>query len=154
MIRYDLICENEHVFEAWFSNSSEYDQQEKQGLLRCAVCATSDVRKAIMAPNVSTARKKEQTRETQQKALSMMSEEAKKMAEAVKAEISKNCENVGDKFADEARAMHYGEKESRGIYGKASQREASELAEEGVGIAPLPDACVPEEGKTTNKKLN
>lgn len=154
MIRYDLICENEHVFEAWFSNSSDYDQQEKEGLLCCAVCATSDVRKAIMAPNVSTARKKEQTRETQQKALSMMSAEAKKMAEAVKAEISKNCENVGDKFADEARAMHYGEKESRSIYGKASQREASELAEEGVGIAPLPDACVPEEGKTTNKKLN
>tara|TARA_R110002020_G_scaffold152123_8_gene329719 strand:- start:1479 stop:1943 length:465 start_codon:yes stop_codon:yes gene_type:complete len=154
MIRYDLICENEHVFEAWFSNSSDYDRQEKDGLLCCAVCATSQVKKAIMAPNVSTSRKKEQRRETEQKALSVMSAEAKKMAEAVKAEIRKNCENVGDKFADEARAMHYGEKESRGIYGKASPREASELAEEGVGIAPLPDACVPEEGKAETKKLN
>jgi len=154
MIRYDLICDNDHVFEAWFSNSSDYDRQEKEGLLCCAVCTISDVKKAIMAPNVSTARKKEQTRETQKKALSMMSAETKKIAEAVKAEIGKNCENVGDKFAEEARAMHYGEKESRGIYGKASLREASELAEEGVGVSPLPDACVPEEGKANNKKLN
>lgn len=154
MIRYDLICEHEHVFEAWFSNSSDYDRQEKDGLLVCAVCGTSEVKKAIMAPNVSTSRKKEQTRDSHKKALSVMSAEAKKMAEAVKAEISKNCENVGENFATEARAMHYGEKESRGIYGKASLREASELAEEGVGIAPLPEACVPEESKPDKKKLN
>lgn len=153
MIRYDLICENEHVFEAWFSNSSDYDRQEKDGLLCCAVCGASDVKKAIMSPNVSTSRRKEQTRDTQKKALSVMSEEAKKMAEAVKAEISKNCENVGEKFAEEARAMHYGEKESRGIYGQASAREASELVEEGVSVAPLPDTCVPDDAKAV-KKLN
>ena len=128
-------------------------RSEKEGLLCCAVCASSEVRKTIMAPNVTTSRKKEQTRETHQKSLSVMSAEARKMAEAVKAEIRKNCENVGDKFADEARAMHYGEKESRGIYGKASLREASELAEEGVSIAPLPDVYVPEESKS-DKKLN
>jgi hypothetical protein len=153
MIRYDLICQKEHAFEAWFSNSADYDRQEKEGLLCCAVCGTSQVRKAIMSPNISTSRKKEQLRDTQSKALSLMSKEAKKIADAVKAEISKNCENVGEKFADEARAMHYGEKESRGIYGQASLREASELAEEGVGIAPLPEACVPD-GERSAKKLN
>jgi len=153
MIRYDLICKKEHVFEAWFSNSADYDRQEKDGLLCCAVCGTSHVKKGIMSPNISTSRRKEQSRETQSKALSLMSAEAKKMAEAVKAEISKNCENVGEKFAEEARAMHYGEKESRGIYGRASAREAAELVEEGVGIAPLPDVCVPD-GEKPVKKLN
>lgn len=106
-----------------------------------------------MSPNVSTSRRKEAAQEKQTKALSMMSAEAKKMTDAVKAEISKNCENVGAKFADEARAMHYGEKESRGIYGQASPREAVELAEEGVSVAPLPDAFVPDEAKPV-KKLN
>jgi hypothetical protein len=153
MIRYDLICEHEHQFEAWFSGSADYDRQAKDGLLCCAVCGTSEVEKAIMAPNVATGRKKEAARAVKAKSLAMMSAQAKQMAEAVKAEISEKCDFVGEKFAEEARAMHYGEKDERPIYGKASVKEAVELHEEGIGVAPLPEPFVPEEAKP-EKKLN
>ncbi len=153
MIRYDLICKHGHNFEAWFSGSADYDQQAKDGLLCCAVCGTPKVEKAIMAPNVATSRKKEAARTEQAKSLAMMSAQAKKMADAVKAEISEKCDFVGEKFADEARAMHYGDKDERPIYGQASVKEAVELSEEGIGVAPLPEPFVPDEAKPV-KKLN
>jgi hypothetical protein len=153
MICYALICAQDHKFEAWFSSSSDYDAQAKEGLLCCAVCGTSEVEKAIMAPNVATARKKEAARAVKAKSLAMMSAQAKKMAEAVKAEISEKCDYVGTQFADEARAMHYGEKEDRPIYGQASIKEAVDLAEEGVSVSPLPEPFVPDDAKP-DKKLN
>lgn len=153
MIRYDLICKHGHVFEAWFSGSADYDRQADENLLCCATCGTSDVEKAIMAPHVTTGRKKEAARETEAKKFAMMSAQAQKMAEAVKAEISKKCDYVGDAFASEARAMHYGDKDERPIYGKASAKEASDLAEEGITAALLPEPFIPDEAKET-KKLN
>lgn len=153
MIRYDLICQNDHPFEAWFSGSADYDRQARDGLLCCAVCGTSKVEKQIMAPNVATARKKEAARGVEAKKFAMMSAQAKKMADAVKAEISEKCDYVGEKFAEEARAMHYGDKDERPIYGEATVKDAVELHEEGVGVAPLPEPFVPDEAKPV-KKLN
>ncbi|RKQ69578.1 hypothetical protein DES40_2379 [Litorimonas taeanensis] len=158
MIRYDLICKDDHRFEAWFSGSADFDDQAARGLLCCPICGTSKVEKAIMAPNVATSRKKEAARNTEAKKFAMMSAQAQKMAEAVKAEISSKCDYVGDKFAEEARAIHYGEKAERPIIGKASIKEAADLVEEGVGVAPIPEPFVPDEIKADltkpDKKLN
>lgn len=136
MIKYDLNCKNGHGFEGWFSSSSDYDAQRVKRLVQCPECGTAKVEKAIMSPAVATGRKKD----------AMLADIAGK----IRKEISENCENVGDKFADEARAIHYGEKPERGIYGRASQKEAAGLVQEGVSIAPLPDALTP----VPKKKLN
>jgi len=127
MIRYDLICTHDHAFEAWFSGSADYDRQSEEGLLCCAICGTSKVEKAIMAPNVSTGRKKEAARHKEAQKFAMMSEQARKMVDAVKTEIAEKCDYVGEKFAEEARAMHYGEKDERPIFGKTTLKEAADL---------------------------
>jgi len=116
MIRYDLICEFDHEFEGWFSSSSDYDEQAKSGLLCCAVCGTSSVEKAIMAPAVKTARKTEARAQDAAKAMSAI-------AAKIRDEVGKTCENVGSNFAEEARAIHYGEKPKRGIYGSTTRAQ-------------------------------
>ena len=108
MIRYNLICSRDHEFEGWFSSSSDYDEQSASGLLSCPFCGTKKVEKAIMAPAVKTARKSEAR---DKKAAIAMSA----MAAKIRSEIGKNCDNVGDNFAEEARAIHYGEKPERGF---------------------------------------
>lgn len=153
MIKYDLICKHDHAFEAWFSGSADYDSQAKEGLLCCAVCGSNEVEKAIMAPNIATSRKKEAGRLAEANKLAVMSEQARKMADDIKNEIAEKCDYVGEKFAEEARAMHYGEKDERPIYGKASVKEAVDLAEEGIGLAPIPEPFVPAEAKP-KKTLN
>lgn len=144
MIRYDLICALNHEFEGWFSSSSDYDAQAASGLLSCPVCATTKVEKAIMAPAVKTARKTEARTEDAAKAM-------KAVAAKIRDEIDKNCENVGPNFAEEARAIHYGEKPERSIYGSTTPKESAELKDEGIAAHPLPDAFVPKAGKS---KLN
>lgn len=139
MIKYDLICDQDHGFEVWFSKGSDFDDQAPKGLIECPHCGSTKVKKAIMAPNVSTSRKREAVADKQKAAMSMMND----VADKIRKEISDNCDYVGEKFADEARAIHYGEKPERGIYGEASAREAAELKDEGVGIAPLPDVLAP-----------
>jgi len=99
-----------------------------------------------MAPNVSTSRKKEAVASKQKEAMALMN----KAADTIRKEIEDKCDYVGGKFADEARAIHYGEKEERAIYGEATAKEAADLHEEGVGIAPLPDVLAPK----PDKKLN
>jgi len=146
MIKYNLICTHDHEFEAWFSKGSDFDDQKKDGLLLCPICGDTEIEKAIMAPAVSTSRKKEAAAKNRDAALSMMNAAADK----IRKEIAEKCDDVGDKFAEEARAIHYGEKEERAIYGSASPREAAELQEEGIGVAPLPDILVPK----TDNKLN
>jgi len=148
MIRYNLICAQYHEFEGWFSSSSDYDDQAKTGLLSCPVCGTKKVEKAIMAPAVKTARKTEARaqKNSENAAMAMNAVAAK-----IRSEISKNCENVGSDFAEEARAIHYGEKPERGIYGSATPEESAELKDEGIEAHPLPDAFVPDADKP---KLN
>ena len=150
MILYALICEHDHEFEAWFSSISDYDAQAEKGHVVCPYCQTNNVEKALMSPNVSTARRKEASAAkrtaTKSKAMSVMNDAAM----AIRKEIENNCDYVGDKFTDEALSMHYGETEERAIYGQASADQARTLIEEGVGIVPLPDILAPKPKGTLN----
>ncbi|WP_026942563.1 DUF1178 family protein [Hellea balneolensis] len=146
MIKYNLICRHDHEFEAWFSSSKDYDAQREKRLVQCPHCGSAKVEKAIMAPNVSTSRKKAAAQTKRKEALAMMNA----AAQTIRKEIEDKCDYVGEKFADEARAIHYGEKEERPIYGEASAKEAEELRDEGVGIAPLPDVLAPKPKKKVN----
>ncbi len=146
MIKYTVICEKAHDFEIWFSKSSDFDEQAPKGLIECPYCGSTKVEKGIMAPNVSTSRKKDAIASKQAKAVQMMNKAAAK----IRKEIEDNCDYVGAKFADEARAIHYGEKPERAIYGEASPAEAAGLHNEGVEIAPLPDILSPKSKSKQN----
>ncbi len=135
MIRYALICDKGHDFEGWFSQSSDFDRQKESGFLSCPTCGSLEVSKVLMAPSVSTARQKEAVHalavtEAQKTAMA-------KLKEAV-ASIRANSEDVGERFPEEARKIHYGEAEARGIIGEASLAEVKALVDEGIEIAPLP----------------
>lgn len=135
MIRYALACEKGHEFEGWFAGSDDFDSQLQRGFLSCPVCSSVQVSKLLMAPSVSTARRKD---EHQMLAMDSAKKEAiSKIREAV-ASIRANAEDVGDKFPEEARRIHYGEADERGIIGHASVEEVEALLDEGIEIAPLP----------------
>ncbi|MBX5180690.1 DUF1178 family protein [Rhizobium lentis] len=135
MIRYSLTCDNAHEFEGWFSESADFDRQVASGFLTCPVCHSAAVSKLLMAPSVSTARKKD---ERQTLAMDTMRREAlEKLKEAVAA-VKANSEDVGAKFPEEARKIHYGEADARGIIGQATVDEAQALVEEGIEIAAIP----------------
>jgi Uncharacterized protein conserved in bacteria len=138
LIRYGLICDNGHEFEGWFSESADFERQKESGFLTCPMCSSAEVSKMLMAPAVSTSRKKE-AREAQH---ALAVDEAQreiiaKLREAV-AMIRANSEDVGERFPEEARKIHYGEADQRGIIGQASPTEVRSLLEEGIEIAPLP----------------
>jgi hypothetical protein len=134
MIRYALTCDHDHEFEGWFASSGDYDDQQGRGLIECPVCASKAVRKQIMAPAVAgtkrTAREAPAAAQTQ----AMMMEAAGR----IRRHVEENFDDVGDTFAAEARAIHEGKAEDRGIYGQASPKEVRELVEDGVPVAPLP----------------
>ncbi|NTF43440.1 DUF1178 family protein [Rhizobium rhizogenes] len=135
MIRYSLSCDNAHEFEGWFSESADFDRQIEIGFLTCPVCNSSAISKLLMAPSVSTARKKN---EMQTLAMDAARKEVMvKLKEAVEA-IKANAEDVGAKFPEEARKIHYGEADARGIIGKATPDEAQALVDEGIEIAAIP----------------
>lgn len=135
MIRYSLTCDNAHEFEGWFSESADFDRQVASGFLTCPVCNSGAISKLLMAPSVSTARKKD---ELQTLAMDAARKQALvKLKEAVDA-IKANAEDVGTKFPEEARKIHYGEADARGIIGKATPDEAQALVEEGIEIAAIP----------------
>jgi len=151
MIRYALICENGHGFESWFQDSAAYDKQAKRKLIGCPLCGSSKVDKAIMAPRLSGASKRERPVETPapvaavpapEKApvamISPQEQEFRAKLKELRAHLTKNADDVGPKFPEEARKMHYGEIEHRSIYGVASPNEAKDLAEEGIEFHPLP----------------
>ncbi|MQB45171.1 DUF1178 family protein [Rhizobium sp. ICMP 5592] len=135
MIRYSLSCDKAHEFEGWFSESADFDRQVASGFLTCPVCNSDAISKLLMAPSVSTARKKD---ELQTLAMNAARKEAMiKLKEAVDS-IKANAEDVGAKFPEEARKIHYGEADARGIIGKATPDEAQALVEEGIEIAAIP----------------
>jgi hypothetical protein len=147
MIVYNLACDKGHVFEAWFKDSASYDRQEKKKHLACAVCGSARVRKAPMAPRIGSGKGKDEPAaapdKTEQasyandprvaKAAALMNELAE-----LRRHVEKNADYVGGKFADEARKMHYGEKERRNIYGEASNEDAKELSDEGIEFSRIP----------------
>lgn len=155
MIVFDLQCEPVgHRFEGWFGSSADYEEQTARGLVSCPTCGSPDVTKAVMAPNLG--RKGNQVAlptskpETAPQAMTHapLPPEAVAMLKAVaamQAEAIKSSTWVGEKFAEDARAMHYGEKDATAIHGKATMDEARELIEEGIAVAPLLVPVVPPE---------
>ena len=156
MIKYSLLCDRDHEFEGWFRDSADYDAQSQSGLLECPVCASADIRKAVMAPAVAGTRK---SGGSPRKA-AFLNEMAAAAARA-RDYVEKNFDYVGEKFPEEARKIHYGETDPRGIYGEATGREVKELVDEGVSVSPMPGAAKPLEkagapkpAATPDKKLN
>jgi hypothetical protein len=132
VIVYNLRCTNSHEFEGWFKDSSAFDKQASSGKLTCPVCETRSVAKAPMSPSVSGTRKQ---------AAGRPGEELRQMRQfmtGLRKYVQENADYVGPRFAEEARKIHYGETDERHIYGEASLKEAKELIEEGVDVAPLP----------------
>ncbi|MSO66749.1 MAG: DUF1178 family protein [Pseudolabrys sp.] len=142
MIHYALICEQGHEFESWFPNSAGFDKQAKRGLVTCPHCGSAKVEKAIMAPRLSSSKKRKAPETAQEKTtvamISPQEHEFRAKLKELREHLTKNADNVGPKFPEEARKMHYGETEHRSIYGEASPKDAKDLAEEGIEFHPLP----------------
>jgi hypothetical protein len=154
MIRYTLACEKGHEFESWFADSAAYDKQAKRKQIACPHCGSAKVEKAIMAPRLATSKKGsspiEAPPETSAPApatnapatpVAMISPQERELRTKLKElrdHLTKDADNVGSKFPEQARKMHYGEIEHRSIYGEASPKDAKALAEEGIEFHPLP----------------
>ena len=160
MIVYDLKCRKDHVFEAWFPDSASFAEQAGAGKVVCPVCGSKKVTKALMAPAVLKGRRGEAERAPQAQdqapgeapgqsgeasasgdvalADSERAGELRRMLREVREHVEKNCDYVGKEFAEEARKIHYGETDPRGIYGETSDTEAKELQEEGIEVARVP----------------
>ena len=152
MIKYTLVCDHKHTFESWFASSSAYDKQVKKNLVACPICDSIKVDKALMAPRLTAKSNKRTARSSENSTplptpmpetapVAMMSpqeQEFRTKLKELRDHLVKNSDNVGNKFPEEARKMHYGEAEHRSIYGEATPEEAKELIEEGVELLPLP----------------
>lgn len=136
MIRYDLRCQKEHVFEGWFANMAAYDTQLANGELSCPACGSLKVGKAIMAPNVG---RKSAQKDSSRAAMAAKTQlEMRRFLQQVRQHVEKNSEHVGEKFPEEARRIHHGEAEERNIYGDATPDQLEELRDEGIEIAAIP----------------
>ena len=156
MIHYRLRCAKGHSFESWFQSSSAYEAQEARNLVDCPICGSAKVEKAIMAPRIVSKKGRERAEPVPAPApaetpvaaeapaagpTSLMMAQERELRAKIKElrdHIVKNADNVGERFPNEARAMHYGDKEHRPIYGEASPEEARSLIDEGVEVSPLP----------------
>ena len=131
MIKYNLICNCGKTFESWFSSSNEFDSLCKKKLIQCIYCESTHVKKTLMAPSL-TRKSNEILRKTK------LEKNIKKQLINFRKYIEKNCKNVGKRFSQEARSIHYDKKTSQGIYGRATPEETSELLEEGIEVASIP----------------
>ena len=177
MIKYQLICDQKHEFEGWFQGSAAYDEQAANGLLRCPLCDSDQVKRALMTPNLASPKRRKSTdhsavdpaprvdptasapaapvpvppslppagQTTGQGRTAVMPPEQVQAFGAALAElrqlrqkIIKDCRDVGDNFAEEARKIHYGETEAEGIYGQATREEREALKDEGIEIFDMP----------------
>jgi hypothetical protein len=149
MIRYNLRCERGHAFESWFQSSQAYETQEKRKLVNCPSCGSAKVERAIMAPQIVSKKSRDRAVPAPAAATEatapastplMMAQERELRAKLreLRDHIVKNADNVGERFPNEARKMHYGDIEHRPIYGEASPEEARSLIDEGVEVSPLP----------------
>ncbi len=139
MITYSLACENRHKFDAWFRSAEAYDEQHGKGIVTCPVCGSSKVEKALMAPAVARPT-------TDKVSLSQghpMQAEIRDFLRMMRKKVTSEADYVGDKFAEEARKIHFQEADPRGIYGEATRDEVASLLEDGVDFLPLPH--LPEE---------
>ena len=134
MIKYTLKCGSEHRFEAWFQNSDTYDRQALAGEIACPHCGRTDIVKAPMAPRIGKGKAADLAMARQ---LAQAAEAHRKLQE-IRESVERNCHYVGDRFAEEARRIHYGETEKQDIYGETSDDEAAALKDEGVEFARIP----------------
>lgn len=130
MILFTLRCARDHEFEGWFRDNDTFEAQQKAGEIACPECGDNAIEKAVMAPRLGRSR-----------------EDAPPPADPVRLraallhlrrQVEANCDYVGERFAEEARRIHYGEADPHGIYGEASEQESRELADEGIGVSRIP----------------
>lgn len=167
MIKYQLICEDDHQFEGWFGDSAAFESQQQSGLLTCPSCGSIAVRRALMAPNLASPKTRKSPAPDQiaerppeqiatvaaghgsagpaESGAAAIPEAADRRLHAMMTEmrslqkkIKDECRDVGDQFAEEARKIHYGEVEPEGIYGKATPEEREALDEEGIAVMDMP----------------
>jgi hypothetical protein len=153
MIHYNLRCARGHTFESWFQSSSAYESQEKRKLVNCPVCGSAKVERAIMAPQIVSKKGRDTTNPVPAPAAAATTEvaapastpllmaqerELRAKLRELRDHIVKNADNVGERFPNEARKMHYGDIEHRPIYGEATPDEARALIDEGVEVSPIP----------------
>ncbi len=151
MIHYDLRCSQEHSFDGWFKDSSAYEKLARRGLVECPHCGDTKVERALMSPAVATRRAAlpapDPTAATPPPqpaappaavAGGPLPDHMRAMLQRMRTEVEKHCDYVGPQFADEARKMHRGESDKRGIYGETSPEQAEALAEEGIEVSRIP----------------
>lgn len=153
MIHYQVRCDNEHEFDGWFKDSAAFDKLVGLGLVECPECGNKTVSRALMAPAVVTTKRvtiqpaappspspapAAPVQAPPQAVAGPMPDQVRAMLQKIRAEVEKNCDYVGEKFADEARRIHRGESDKRGIYGETSPTEAEALAEEGIEVSRIP----------------
>ena len=144
MIKYQLHCDSGHDFEGWFASSDAFEKQKKRGLVECTHCGSIKVERAIMAPNVT--RTDNRTTQLPQHwmtdsppaLMSLEERELRQRLAELRTELTKDADDVGENFAEEARKIHFGETDLRRIYGRATLDDARELIEDGIGVLPLP----------------
>ena len=130
MIVFDLRCGAGHVFEGWFGSGADYEAQRARGLVSCPICGAAEVEKAPMAPRLAARAHAEEPSPQAMKA--MLAEMA-----GLQKKLLEKSDNVGDRFSDEARAIHLGEAEARAIHGRATRQDAEELIDDGIPVSPL-----------------
>ena len=135
MIKYGLSCDRNHDFEGWFSSAADFERQAEAALVSCPVCGSVAITKQMMAPSVATGRQKDAARAV---VMGQVQKEAIGKLKELVTQIRENSEDVGERFTEEARKIHYGEADARGIMGQATLEQAREMLEEGIDIAPLP----------------
>ena len=134
MIKYNLKCENDHEFESWFADSSEFERLNKKKLLECIYCSSNKISKTIMAPMVTAAKSEDINKSFFDKKISREKNDLVKLRNY----IEKNFEFVGDKFSEKVREVYYDKRSKKSIYGTATNEEREELAEEGIDLLTIP----------------
>ena len=135
MIKFDLICENQHIFEASFDDSNSFEKQKRKKQIECPFYNSSTISKSVMAPNISG--KSTSSAKINREKNKLFSNYNKQLNK-IKSEIEKNFTYVGKKFPEEARKIHYGEAKDKPICGEATEKESQELVDEGIGLVRLP----------------
>ncbi len=153
MIHYQVRCDQGHEFDGWFKDSAAFDKLVALGLVECPECGNKTVSRALMAPAVVTTKRATiqppappspspapaaPVQAPPQAVAGPMPDQVRAMLQKIRAEVEKNCDYVGEQFADEARRIHRGESDKRGIYGETSPTEAEALAEEGIAVSRIP----------------
>ena len=134
MIKYNLICDNEHEFESWFSDSLEFEKLKNKKLLECIYCSSKRIEKSIMSPMISNSNNLELPNNKFEREFL----KEKKRLKQIRKYIEKNYEYVGKNFSKKVREIYYDKKSKKTIYGTTTTKEREELAEEGIDLLSIP----------------